>query len=263
MKLKFAALSALVAITALPSAVQAEDAPSTTFNVGVVSDYRYRGISQSGLKPALQGGIDYSNPNGLYLGTWLSTIKWIKDAGKLVTPNVDSGNTPAEWDLYGGYKGEITKELTYDVGGLYYLYVNNKTGNVPASLAGPKGANANTFELYGALTFGPITAKYSHSLTDTFGYGKSKNSGYLDVTATFDLGSGFSLAPHVGHQTIKSSNPSAAYTDYSLTLSKDLGSGFSVTAAAVGTDADKTVYLRPDGKFTGKSALVVGAKYSF
>ncbi len=254
MKLKFAALSALVAITALPSAVQAEDAPSTSFNVGVVSDYRYRGISQSGLKPALQGGIDYSNPNGLYLGTWLSTIKWIKDGGKIA--RVDAGSTPAEWDLYGGYKGEITKALTYDVGGLYYLYVNNKYGKIPGA------ANANTFELYGALTYGPVTAKYSHALTDTFGFGNSKGSSYLDVTATFDLGNGFSLAPHIGHQTIKHLG-AASYTDYALTLGKDFGNGLSVSAAAVGTDADKNGYITPDNKFTGKSALVVGAKYSF
>ena len=254
MKLSFAALAALLTVSALPTTVLAEDAPSTTFNIGAVSDYRYRGISQSGLKAALQGGADYSNPNGLYLGTWLSTIKWIKDAGKI--SGVDAGNTPAEWDLYGGYKGEITKEVAYDVGGLYYLYVNNKTGNIAG------GANANTFELYGALTFGPVTAKYSHSLTDTFGYGRSKNSGYLDITATFDLGQGFSLAPHVGHQTIKNTG-AASYTDYALTVGKDFGNGFSLSAAAVGTDADKTVYFRPDGRFTGKSALVVGAKYSF
>ena len=254
MKIKFAALSALVAITALPTVVQAEDAPSTTFNVGVVSDYRYRGISQSGLKPALQGGADYSDPNGLYLGTWLSTIKWIKDAGKIA--GVDSGNTPAEWDLYGGYKGEISKALTYDVGGLYYLYVNNKTGKISGA------ANANTFELYGALTYGPVTAKYSHSLTNTFGFGDSKGSGYLEVNASFDLGNGFSVAPHIGHQTIKHLG-AASYTDYSLTLGKDFGNGFSLSAAAVGTDADKNGYVTPDNKFTGKTALVVGAKYSF
>ncbi len=254
MKMTFAALAALLTITALPTAVQAEDAPSTTFNVGVVSDYRYRGISQSGLKPALQGGADYSHPNGLYLGTWLSTIKWIKDAGRL--NGVDAGNTPAEWDLYGGYKGEISKALTYDVGGLYYLYVNNKTGKISG------GANANTFELYGALTYGPVTAKYSHSLTNTFGFGDSKGSGYLEVNASFDLGQGFSVAPHIGHQTIKHFG-AASYTDYSLTLGKDLGNGFSLSAAAVGTDADKNGYITPNNKFTGKTALVVGAKYSF
>ncbi len=256
MNLKLVALSTLVAATVLPIAVQAEEpaAPSTSFNIGAVSDYRYRGISQSGLKPALQGGADYSNPNGLYLGTWLSTIKWIKDGGKMAGVNV--GGTEVEWDLYGGYKGEIAKDFGYDVGGLYYLYPGNKYGNIPG------GANANTFELYGALTYGPVTAKYSHALTNTFGFGDSKGSGYFDLSATFDLGDGFSLVPHVGRQTIAHTS-AANYTDYSLTLGKDFGNGFTLSVAAVGTDASKTGYVTPDNKFTGKSALVLGAKFSF
>ena len=250
MKITLAALSTLLVVTALPLAAQAEDAPSTTFNIGAVTDYRYRGISQSRFKPALQGGADYSNPNGVYLGTWLSTIKWTKDAG---------GRGDVEWDLYGGYKGEIVKDVAYDVGGLYYFYPSNKLGKVAGLV------NADTFEIYGAVTLGPVTAKYSHSLTNTFGNVNSKNSGYLDISASFDLGNGFSLAPHVGHQSIKGS-VGFSYTDYSLTLGKGLGSGFSVSLAALGTDANKDNYVTPasDGKkFTGKSALVLGAKYSF
>ena len=250
MKFALATLTAALALTALPGAVHAEDAPSTSFNVGVVSDYRYRGISQSRLKPALQGGADYSNPNGLYLGTWLSTIKWTKDAG---------GGGDVEWDLYGGYKGEISKTVSYDVGGLYYFYPSNKLGNVAGLV------NANTFEIYGALTFGPVTAKYSNALTNTFGNVNSKNSGYLDLSASFDLGSGFSLAPHIGHQEIKGS-VGYSYTDYSLTLGKDMGGGIALSAALIGTDANKASYVTPaanGSKFTGKNALVLGAKFSF
>ena len=250
MKFALATLTAALALPALPTAVHAEDAPSTSFNVGVVSDYRYRGISQSRLKPALQGGADYSNPNGLYLGTWLSTIKWTKDAG---------GGGDVEWDLYGGYKGEISKTVSYDVGGLYYFYPSNKLGNVAGLV------NANTFEIYGAVTFGPVTAKYSNALTNTFGNVNSKNSGYLDLSASFDLGSGFSLAPHIGHQEIKGTT-GLSYTDYSLTLGKDMGGGISLSAALVGTDASKTLYVTPaanGSKFTGKNALVLGAKFSF
>ena len=250
MKFALATLTAALALPALPTAVHAEDAPSTSFNVGVVSDYRYRGISQSRLKPALQGGADYSNPNGLYLGTWLSTIKWTKDAG---------GGGDVEWDLYGGYKGEISKTVSYDVGGLYYFYPSNKLGNVAGLV------NANTFEIYGAVTFGPVTAKYSNALTNTFGNVNSKNSGYLDLSASFDLGSGFSLAPHIGHQEIKGS-VGFSYTDYSLTLGKDMGGGISLSAALIGTDANKILYVTPaanGSKFTGKNALVLGAKFSF
>ena len=253
------ALAAALAATALPGIAQAADEPAASplsFNVGVVTDYRYRGISQSRLKPALSGGADYALASGLYVGTWASTISWIKDAGKLVTPNVDSGNTAFEWDFYGGYKGDIGAGFSYDVGGLYYLYAGNKVGDLPGA------ANANTFELYGALSYGVITAKYSHALTNLFGFGDSKGSGYFEIAAAIDLGNGWSLTPHYGHQSVKNFSP-ANYNDFSLTVGKDLGNGFSLSAAALGTDASKSDYVTPDGKFTGKNALVVGAKYSF
>ena len=253
MKFALATLTAALAITALPTVVQAQSAPSTSFNLGVVTDYRYRGISQSRLKPALQGGADYSNPNGFYAGTWLSTISWIKDAGTIA--GVDTGSTPAEWDLYAGLKGELAKDVSYDVGGLYYAYPGNK-------ITAAGGANANTFEIYGAVTVGMFTAKYSHALTNTFGFSDSKGSGYLDLSAAVDLGNGFSLTPHIGRQEIKRFS-AASYTDYSLTLGKDLGGGISVSAMLVGTDADKNGYVTPNGSFTGKNALVLGAKFSF
>ena len=252
MKTILIALTSVLAFSAVPA--HAEDAPATSFNIGAISDYRYRGISQSRLQPALQGGADYSNPNGLYLGTWASTISWIKDAGTINT--VDAGSTGFEWDFYGGYKGEIAKNLSYDVGGLYYLYAGNNYAKVPG------GANANTFELYGAVTYGQFTAKYSHSLTNLFGNANSKGSGYLDLSANFDLGAGLSLTPHFGRQTVTHLGV-ASYNDYSLTLGKDFGKGMSVSVAAAGTDANKGFYFTPAGKFTGKNALVLGAKYSF
>jgi uncharacterized protein (TIGR02001 family) len=257
MKKTVLALAAVLAVSALPSLVFAADEPAASplsFNVGLVSDYRYRGISQSRLDPALSGGADYALPNGIYLGTWASTIKWIKDAGEL--SGVDTGNTQFEWDFYGGYKGDIGAGFSYDVGGLYYLYPGNKYGDIPGA------ANANTFELYGAVTYGVITAKYSRSLTDLFGFGDSKGSGYFEIAAAIDMGNGWSLTPHYGHQSVKNFSV-ANYNDFALTVAKDLGNGFTITAAAIGTDADQSGYITPEGKFTGKNQFVLGAKYSF
>jgi uncharacterized protein (TIGR02001 family) len=212
-----------------------------SYNVGVVTDYRYRGISQSRLKPALQGGVDFAHKSGFYLGTWASTIKWIKDAG---------GDAPVELDIYGGYKGTVG-DFGYDVGVLTYQYPGHDLGTSPV-----------TTEIYGAGTFGPATLKYSHAVTNLFGFTDSKNSYYLDASATFDMGNGWSIVPHVGYQKVKNFS-AASYTDYSLTVGKDFGNGFSATAAVVGTDADDSVYFTPAGKFTGKTGLVLGAKYSF
>ncbi|HWJ95880.1 MAG TPA: TorF family putative porin, partial [Telluria sp.] len=78
-----------------------------SYNLALTSDYRYRGVSQTRLDPALQGGADYTHaPTGLYAGTWLSTIKWTKDAG---------GDGDIEWDLYGGKRGELGGGVSYDV----------------------------------------------------------------------------------------------------------------------------------------------------
>lgn len=244
MKLSPSLLVLALSAVALPAfADEPAAAPDPlSFNVGAVSEYRYRGISQTRLQPALQGGIDYAAANGFYVGTWASTIKWIKDAG---------GNADVEVDLYGGYKTEIAKDLTLDVGVLQYYYASNKLN-----------PSANTFEIYGALTYGPVTAKYSQSTGNLFGFADSKGSGYFDVTANFDLGDGMTLSPHIGHQTVKH-NAAASYTDYSLTFAKDF-SGLALSAAIVGTDADKTAYASPaNGKFLGKTTLVVGLKKTF
>ncbi len=226
-----------------PAAAPAAPEPDYTlsYNIGAVTDYRYRGISQSGLKPALQGGIDFAHKSGFYLGTWASTIKWIKDAG---------GDAPAELDLYGGYKG-TAGALGYDVGLLRYQYPDHNLAISP-----------NTTEIYGAATYGVATLKYSHALTNLFGFADSENSYYVEGSATFDLGNGFSVVPHIGYQKV-AHNSAFSYTDYAVTLGKDFGNGISASAAVIGTDANKALYVRPDGKFLGKTGLVAGVKYSF
>lgn len=244
-------LTALAAAALAPIPAFAEDS-SLAFNVGVVSDYRYRGISQTRLKPALQGGIDYAY-GGFYVGAWASTIKWIKDAG------AEKGSV--ELDLYGGYKAPINDSLSYDVGVLRYEYVGNKLGNVSGF------ANANTTEVYGALTFGPATAKLSYSLTDTFGNIDSDGSYYFDLSAGFDVGGGFMLTPHIGYQKIENGNL-YSYTDYSLTVSKEVMPGLSLSLAAVATNTRKvngvSAYANlVNGKDLGRNGVVAGVKYTF
>ena len=225
---------ALASSAALPSLAYADLA----FNAGVVTDYRYRGISQTRLKPALQGGVDFSS-GPFYVGAWGSTIKWVKDGGS---------DASVELDLYGGFKGEIVKDLAYDVGILTYQYPSNKLN-----------PSANTTEVYGALTFGPATLKYSHSTTNLFGFANSKNSGYVDLNATFDI-AGFAVTPHVGRQTVKN-NGAASYTDFSLTVAKDIGNGIVLSATLV--DTNTSAYVGPGGKDLGKAGLVLGAKIGF
>ena len=244
-------LSASLAASGAAFAQAPAPAPyEISYNVGAVSDYRYRGISQSAKRAALQGGVDLALANGFYLGAWASTIRWIQDS-----------NNPAlrgslEIDVYGGYKGEFAG-LSYDVGALQYWYPRNTLKNVT-------GENANTFELYGAVGIGPATVKYSHALTTLFGAANSKNSGYLDLSASFDLGGGFTLVPHIGWQKIRNLG---TYHDYSVAVAKDF-SGFTFSGAVVGTNWEDrfgapATLVGSGNRDLGRAGLVLGAKTTF
>ena len=81
-----AALSAPVAQVAYA----ADASPHTiTGNVGLVTDYKFRGLSQTYKGPALQGGFDYSHASGFYLGTWASNVGWIEDFQGYTKGNIE------------------------------------------------------------------------------------------------------------------------------------------------------------------------------
>lgn len=243
-----AAFSASVA-QAQEAAAPAAPTPDNVFafNAAFTTDYRFRGVSQTRLKPAISGGVDYThNPTGLYVGTWASSIKWITDAG---------GDSDIEYDLYAGKRGEIVKDVTYDVGVLRYFYPSNNLS-----------VNADTTEVYGQLGYGPAYIKYSHAVTNAFGFDDSKNSGYLDVGANVEVGGGYILNLHAGHQKIKGPSSDASYTDWKVGVTKDFGI-VTVSLAAVGTNAERDLYSYTnssgDTKFNGKTGAVLTVSKTF
>ena len=71
-----------LAAVATPAFAQEAETPAVTISGGatLVTDYRFRGISQSRLKPALQGGVDWTHhDSGFYLGFWFSSIRILED----------------------------------------------------------------------------------------------------------------------------------------------------------------------------------------
>jgi uncharacterized protein (TIGR02001 family) len=258
--LSFVAAASLLSVAAI--AQTAAPAPNYTlsYNVGVVTDYRFRGITQTNYKPALQAGVDFAHKSGFYLGAWGSNVNWVKDFN-------GASKGDFEVDLYGGFKGEITKGLGFDVGVITYQYPGNDSGAVGTPGAAPTTSNANTLEFYAALSYSVATLKYSRSYGDFLGFAGSGGSQYWDLSANFDLGNGFTLTPHIGRQTINNVAGSVAdYSDYALSLTKDLGNGLTVTGALVGTDANQAFYTNTfngASGFIGKNGAYLGVKYSF
>jgi uncharacterized protein (TIGR02001 family) len=217
-----------------------------SYNIGVASEYRYRGISQSQKDPALSFGIDYAhNPSGFYAGMWTSTIKWIKDGY--------GGSGNFEIDLYAGRKGEIYSGISYDIGLLSYQYPNNKLDTVGY-------ADATTLEAYGQVGMGPFYLKYSHSLTNLFGNVDSKGSYYIDGGANVDVAEGLVLNLHAGHQVIHNWSD-LNYNDYKIGLTKDFGFAAG-SIAYITTDADVAGYTW-GGKTVGKSTVVASLVKTF
>ena len=180
-----------------PAAAPAPE-PDWTFtgNVGLFSQYVFRGISQTNEKPAIQGGLDLGHKSGFYVGTWASNISWLSDTN----PDVSA---PIEWDFYGGYKWSLPSDFVADFGAIYYWY----PGTYPAGYS-PK---PNTTELYAALNWRMLQVKYSYAVTDTFGFPNSDGSYYIEGNVNWDvvemvndyIGK-VTLIGHVGYQSYKS-----------------------------------------------------------
>lgn len=213
--ISIATLATLGASSHVMAQAAAPASPHTfTGNVTLASEYLYRGIAQTRGKPAIQGGFDYAHSSGFYAGAWASSISWIGDA-------VAGASAPVEIDVYGGYKGAISADFGYDVGILTYNY--------PGSGKPTGAAKPDTTEVYGALSWKWLSLKYSHSTGSLFGWtrpdgSKTKGSGYLEANAAYDLGGGWGLTGHVGHQKVKGFGD-ASYSDYKLGVTKDLGVG--------------------------------------
>ena len=217
-----------------------------TANVTLVNDYRYRGISQSAGKPAIQGGFDYAHESGFYIGNWNSSISWIGDTYGVAAP--------IEMDFYAGYKKEIIPGLTGDIGVLQYYYPMTQTVTV----------SPNTTEAYIGAAYEFLTFKYSYSLTNLFGNANTNGSSYLDLSANYDTGwNGVTLNGHVGYQAVNRLSV-ATYVDWKLGATKDLGNGFAVSAAYIGTNANKGFYVAPNtGSITGGGTGIIALTKTF
>ncbi len=229
---------------------ESETASPVSANVSLTSDYRFRGISQNNLNPAIQGGFDYA-AGPFYLGTWASNVSWLTDGSSTVSNSM-------EMDFYGGYTGSAGG-IEYDVGLLYYYY----PGEFPASFN-----SADTLELYAGGSWNGFSLKYSYAATDLFGFDESDGAGYIDLGYEMEL-SGFTIGAHIGNQQIPSgagrASSDCSYTDWSLTGGTSLG-GFDLSLAYIDTNAKTGAgecYRNAFNEELGKGTLVLTAGRSF
>ena len=180
-------------------------------NIGVTSNYVFRGFTQTNDDPAIQGGVDYTHASGFYAGAWASQVDCP------ATSNCEgfggTNNDGVEVDIYAGVNAELNGGTILDIGLIQYNYTDSNKDE--------------TLEFYFGLGIGPITGTYY------WGDDTSPNNAdyhYLDLKFKMDLGDDVNLTMHYGRFD---PDPGEIVNDISIGLSKEiLGADVSVTATS-------------------------------
>jgi uncharacterized protein (TIGR02001 family) len=258
MRKSLVAIAVLSALAA-PTVSQAEEAASPhsfSYNVGLYSEYMFRGLAQTGEELALQGGVDYAHESGFYVGAWASNISWLED-------DAAYENSSLELDIYGGFASTIGETgIGYDVGLLQYIYPGNRISSAIK--------DAETTELYAALSYEWISAKISYGLTDIFGFKNTDGSYYYELNADYPIGeTGLTVSGHIGRQEFAGNgNEKLHYTDYKIGLAKAWDNGVELGAFYTDTSSSKNDnsaagYVDGSGTYLGDDAFVAYVSKSF
>lgn len=169
-------------------------------NVGLTSNYLWRGVSQTDDKPAVSGGIDYAMDSGWYAGAWVSNVDFGDDASH-------------EFDWYFGYGGELGNGLSYDLGYIYYAY--------PDSAESDSSNEYDFAEVHTSLSFSNFTLGANYGVNNDDGAEWADGALYVSLDAEFEVADGLSLAFHAGSYRFKDAFDAGNYSDYGFSLSKN------------------------------------------
>jgi uncharacterized protein (TIGR02001 family) len=261
-------IAVLGAFSSAQAAMAEEATPDYTItsNASFVSDYIFRGQSQTWGKPAVQISSELAHKSGLYAGFFGSNVSshWLPGA-------------TLETDLYAGFRNKIgATEVGYDVGGIYYMYPGADWKE--SNWAGANAKNSvNTFEVYGALSYKWLSFKTGITTTEYFGWnennsgvgigfgndlaagvkGSTKGSYFTELNAAYEVLPSWTMSGQVGHQVINNST-GLDITYYKAGISKALPADWSIAAFYSGSsepDAYKRFASLNNGNGTGLSDI--------
>jgi uncharacterized protein (TIGR02001 family) len=229
------------------AAIESASAPAPlSARVTVASQYVARGIRQSWGRPALQAGVDYVRADGWSAGAWTSTVD---------QRFIDNGSI--EMDVYAGYSRRVG-DVGYSTKATWYHYPGAR---VPGSSIG-----FDYGELAAGLSWKTVYAKYNYTFTrDFFGVADARGTGYLDLGAKHEFGSGLLLKLHAGDGRVAGNgNGVWNWRDLAAGLSTRLEGGWTVAlnlTRAIGGAGGTGVYdrystgnVRADGRPWAASA---------
>lgn len=221
-----------------------------TGNIGVTSNYVWRGVTQTDNQAAVQGGLDYTHASGFYLGAWASNVDFPSTAiTPVATPEggttditTETSDTGFELDLYTGFGNEVG-DFAYDVGLIYYTYTDSADANfLEAALAGSW-----------KFLFAGVNYTIAGDAEDDalFSDGDIYYYGGLNFALPMEFGITFTI----GHYDFDVPDDNVDYTHYQIDLTKSAGEWGDVTLSAAQAEeeagnpnGDDTMFLVSWGK---------------
>ena len=213
-------LLVLLAIGGATSAAHAEVSSTIT----LTSDYDFRGLTQTARDPAVQASLDWASESGFYAGIFGS--------------NVDFGDgTDTEIDLYAGFRGNLTEDLSFDVGALQYTYHSGEN-------------DVDFVDVYAGLTYKAVNFKYWYAW-DVSNTGIPGS--YFEINGALPLPNDISLSLHGGYSF--GEYWTEKYFDYSIGVSKSIGN-FALSLKWVDGSDLQSAQGAPDKVFTSDAKVV-------
>ncbi len=235
---------AVAPAVATPAAAPAAT-PDWTFpmSVGFVSDYIFRGQSQSWGKGSLQASIEADHASGFYGGLSIESVsdKWLPGAN-------------LETDFYAGFRNKIgASDFSYDVGGIYYVYPGADWDR--SVFVGTNSNTLNTFEAYAAISYKWLSLKTGRTLTEYFGWntnnsgvgigfagdpsagvtGNTRGSYFYEANAAYEVIPTWTVSGQLGRQVVAEST-GLDLTYFKAGVSKAFANGWTVGGFYSGTN---------------------------
>ena len=227
---------------------------TVAYNIGLFSQYIFRGLTQTREDPALQGGVDYTHASGFYAGAWGTNISWLNDGDYYKSSSI-------ELDIYGGYANTIGETgIGYNVGLWQYIFPGTKN-------AGTK--KAETTELYGSLSYGWLSGKVSVVVSDgAFTFDNADGTTYSELNLNVPFGSGYTAIAHYGYQdytgkTNGNSNSTYDFADWKIGLTKSFENGVNIGGYYTDTDGKVSVWRDQSGQHIAKDQFTVFVQKTF
>lgn len=223
--LKTTIIAAAVGLAVAPVA-QAE----LSANIGAVSNYVWRGVTQTDDAAAIQGGLDYAHESGLFVGTWASNVDW---------------GPKTEYDLYGGFSGSAG-DFGYKLQYIYYGYLGgeNDFGNKPYDFS--EIGVSGSYKMFGAGISYTLNGEADDDATFSSG------DLYYFGSVTVPLPEDFSLGATVGYYDFDD-DADTSYPHTLVTVSKTFGDfgtfGLNLSKAWLGGDDEAALATDDDPRF--------------